>query len=469
MKISKEKKFIQIKFNLNENISNEDLEKVKIKENDTNTRLAKIQDNILGVYEKAKNNKEFDINFYLYWYSFHKQRFEITEIIINFLKYYGIKLPEYLIFDLNLYKVETKFKKNQINLQKNENIKSKKYLHKIVNIGNSRLEVYGKKPKNLKKELEDELKSKKEASAFIKIQNRALKILNRSKSYRQYLVNIKPLYLKLYELTKNLNTFELYRGQLTYGLPKKIKEWLNEIPNIPMMVFQTKNPIPIVEHQAYLREDELFEKYKNEKYIIKPLIFNSNYPIDKREKLFLDSLSLLKKNEALYEFVSNSIEKQVKGLLNHDKELERALVIFKEERLIVYRELVKEIKNSALFKSLSKSQKNELEKINEKLINVKLGFIFYYQDYQNIKSEIDNDMFNDEERDFSNKLGIDNFRVWKYAFYVLVYRNRNNKHFLGCFDNKSQLNLNDKQSLEDNYEKFHNAYNQYRHQKTKKL
>jgi hypothetical protein len=117
------------------------------------------------------------------------------------------------------------------------------------------------------------------------------------------------------------------------------------------------------------------------------------------------------------------------------------------------------IKKSDFYENLSTGKQLELEGIFEALINTHLTKSFYYREYEKIHLDQD---FTKNEIDFVYNLGIKNFEDWKFAFAILVYRKRENKHFLSLFKDKDDvINYKDLNSINRFATDFHNSYNNW--------
>ncbi len=116
--------------------------------------------------------------------------------------------------------------------------------------------------------------------------------------------------------------------------------------------------------KEYLKEEKLLTKYKDEKYIILPLVFNNNYTLNNREELINSFLNIIKQDEKLYNFISTSVELQVQGFLEQARELTKSIDKFRDERVLIYQDFLNEIKNSDFYKDLSDTQKEELNNLH---------------------------------------------------------------------------------------------------------
>lgn len=473
MKINK--KDLDIKFSyceIPENIKTDQLEKIKNNEKENTKYINEIWNEIVYMYERSNDYNEFENSFFFYWYISIEVRGLIIPLIVSLFKHYEINMPKFFYNDMKLYEnseieVNQQINVNDDNLD-NKN-KEKGELKDVYIIGESKIEIYSDKSEDLKQQLDDELKFKKEKEEFEKISKVAECFLSESNSYKDYILKLKPIYYKLYEIYTNSRTFEFYRGYISFGLAHQRKEWKNDIPDVPMLSFVSAKPIPYDIAKMYQREEELLEIYKDEGYIYKTLIFNHDYSIKNREEFISSLINIFKQKPDLSNFISSSVEKQVQGFLKSQDEMVKALNNYKGERVLVYEDLIKEIENSNFYKNLSEKQKLDLKEIYTKLVDSDLRFKFYYKDYQNIKSEIDNKKYINNERDKANKIGIDDFTGWKYAFYVLVFRNEGNIHFMNCFkDNDyNRIDINDQVNIEHWFDKFHNAYNVDSYRKSK--
>lgn len=105
-----------------------------------------------------------------------------------------------------------------------------------------------------------------------------------------------------------------------------------------------------------------------------------------------------------------------------------------------------------------------IKELNESGIERVLCFLkyeIYYNEYKNIRSEQTKNgrnSFREEKDYFYNKCGFAKFHLKEFAFFVLAYRNINDKSFLNAFMDKGIIDINNLESLRTYENRFYDAY-----------
>ncbi len=232
--------------------------------------------------------------------------------------------------------------------------------------------------------------------------------------FEDYLSKLKYIYKKYEKLHDNLL---IWIAEINW--PYNLRpEWRSKIKP-----YNFKLNLEIAENSEsdfleYLKEENLLKNFKNEKYIIRPLVFNNKYSLNDRESNINKFLDKIKIDAVLYEFVSSSVELQVHGLLKQSDELNNTIKKLREDRIIIYQDLLNEIKNSDFFKTLSNENQEKLFEL--------------YRDIQIVWSEGDNCKYLEKAKQlFKPELNI--------KFYNGGGKNEMKMHFNYYIKNKHQI------------------------------
>lgn len=325
-----------------------------------------IWNKILEAYRKAETFEQFENNFFLIWYMISNRQ-SFIPFVEGMFNQYKIGLPEYFFQDKNLYKNLLTIDNDTEPKSLDKKIKNKKleYLNDVIDIGNSRIEIRSDKPKDFKTDIENDLRHKEENKIFNKINEEAESLLPSSNSYQEYLLKLKPIYYKIYELGLEPLMFELYRWNVTFNIPRQKEDWKN-VPIVSPFALKSEEIFSQEEAEAYIREEELSKQYEDEKYIYRTLIYNDDYNITDREKFINELVELFKSNNNLLEFVSKSVEKQVNGFTEKIKEYISVIKTYKEEKISLYEDLLNEVNTSNLKEEEKEKFRNKFEKIRNK-------------------------------------------------------------------------------------------------------
>ncbi|MCI0448217.1 MAG: hypothetical protein L0Y79_00325 [Chlorobi bacterium] len=452
-------------------------EEIRKEAEEKTKELNEFCESIIQSYKKASCKDEFEQSFFMLWYS-RVDRTAFFHQIIECLNYYEIDLPNFFSIEKKLYmSTQAKLKKieeqrKKVNNKDNGNKDNgEKILENVIDMGGSRIEIHRDKEQNLEDKLKYELQRKEFEEKINNIIDEAKQLIHNAVSYSDYLSKLKPIYYKLLDSSDTFNTFCLYEWYLRINLPYHEKsEWRDKIPKINRNItFRTEKKFSLEEIESFKKEREMLEKYKNEFYVIRPMILNDNYAIGKRENFILQLFELSKSYPDLIKFISDSVERQVQGFLNRDNEYQKSMEVLRNEQIIIYKKMISVIEKLNISDKEKQNAINQIDEMNKRLLSTNLKYNIYYPEYQDIKAEIDRNEFKPDERNRANDLGINSFKEWKYAFYVLAFRNENNLHFREIVKDESGNKIEfTKNSLDSCFSIFHNAYNTYTNRQAKK-
>jgi len=437
-------------------------------------KINEIYSKILNDYKEAESPEEFENLFFVFWYREDESRFFLFHIIESIFQHHNIITPEFYLKDKILFE---NFELTQNSIQKKEVEQDSKddykYLFDRIEIGEGVLEVFTNKPIDLKEHLRREVKRKEEQKIHQTLLEKAEEQLSSSNSFKEYLFGIKSFFYEMYNSNFTLIIFECIRRNIMYGIPlTHLPEWVKEVPKVPAFTLTTRDTFSEKEIKTIMREEELLKYYENDKYILKTLIFSIDYDIEERERLIKEFINHLKNKNEIYDFVSNSVERQVRAFMEKLKQMKNALDIHKEEKITIYEDLIKEIEASGLEnkekEKIIRKYENEIEILNSDLIELNIEYLIYYPEYERIKNN--ESPVSKEEKKFVMDLGFNKkIDSWEFAFYVLAFRKRNNSHFLSLFnDANDPININSLNSLEYYFDNFNNQHNKYQNRKNSK-
>jgi len=191
-------------------------------------------------------------------------------------------------------------------------------------------------------------------------------LIRSSNDYDEYISSLPAIYNKYKNQYEHDGNLLKWIAEINW--PYNLKpEWRKSIKPLNYtlnfeIADESKN-----DFKEYIKEEKLLDKYKDEKYIIRPLVFNNSYTLNNREELINRFLINIKRDTELYDFVSSSVELQVQGFLKQGREFTRSIDKFRDERVLIYEDFLNEIKKTDFYKDLSTSQKVELNDLYENI------------------------------------------------------------------------------------------------------